>query len=65
MLSKKEIKIFEEFQFFDKHRRFPFDKKRVDLTLRADNIIKLKKISEKSKESMSTIVDGFIKKVIL
>lgn len=61
MLSKKEIKIFEEFQFFDNHRKFPFDKKRINLTIEIEQIIRLKKISENRKESMSKIINNMIK----
>ena len=63
MLSKKEIKIFEEFQFFDNHRRFPFEKKRINFTIEMKQIMKLKKISESRKESMSKIVNNLIRGV--
>ena len=32
-LTKKEIEIWKEWQFFDKHGFFPFEKKKITLTL--------------------------------
>ncbi len=41
MVSKKEMKIFEKFQFFDKHGMFPEDRVRIDVTLSKEALIKL------------------------
>jgi len=58
MLSKKEIKIFEMWQFFDKYRVLPFEKKRIDVTLSMENIVKLKNKSI----NVSGLIDKLIKK---
>ena len=58
MLSKKEIKIFEMWQFFDKYRVLPFEKKRIDVTLSMENIVKLKNKSI----NVSGLIDRLIKK---
>ncbi len=60
MLSKKEIKIFEMWQFFDKYRVLPFEKKRIDVTLSMENIVKLKKKSI----NVSGFIDRLIKKSV-
>lgn len=41
MVSQKEIKIFEKFQFFDKYGMFPEDKIRIDVTISQEALIKL------------------------
>ncbi len=41
MLSKKEIKIFKKFQFYDKYGKFPKDKIRIDITISKEALIKL------------------------
>lgn len=41
MVSKKEIKIFEKFQFFDKYGMFPEDKIRIDVTISQEALNKL------------------------
>jgi len=60
MLSKKEIKIFEMWQFFDKYRVLPFEKKRIDVTLSMENIVKLKNKSI----NVSGLIDKLIKKSV-
>ena len=60
MLSKKEIKIFEMWQFFDKYRVLPFEKKRIDVTLSMENIVKLKNKSI----NVSGLIDRLIKKSV-
>ncbi len=42
MVSKKEMRIFKKFQFFDKHGRFPEDKVRIDITISQEALNKLK-----------------------
>jgi len=41
MLSKKELRIVERFQFYDKYGRFPEDKVRIDITLSQEALNKL------------------------
>ncbi len=60
MLSKKEIKIFEMWQFFDKYGVLPFEKKRIDVTLSMENIVKLKNKST----NVSGLIDRLIKKSV-
>jgi len=60
MLSKKEIKIFEMWQFFDKYSVLPFEKKRIDVTLSMENIVKLKNKSI----NVSGLIDRLIKKSV-
>ena len=60
MLSKKEIKIFEMWQFFDKYHVLPFEKKRIDVTLSMENIVKLKNKSI----NVSGFIDRLIKKSV-
>mgnify|MGYP001562516391 CR=1 FL=1 len=46
MVSKKELKIFERFQFYDKYGRFPKDKVRIDITLSQEALNKLKRLNK-------------------
>ena len=41
MVSKKEKLIFDKFQFYDKHRRFPEDRVRIDITISQEALFKL------------------------
>jgi hypothetical protein len=42
MVSKEEIRIWKVWQFFDKHGFFPFEKIRIDITLSAEALEKMK-----------------------
>ena len=55
-LTKREIKIWKNFQFFDKYGFFPFEKKRINLTIVGTAIEKLEQEKNKS---------GFVEKLIL
>ena len=41
MVSKKEMKIVEKFQFFDKNGKLPEDKVRIDITISQEALNKL------------------------
>ena len=45
--SIKRIQYYLE--FYDKHRNFPFDKKRIDITLSTETIKKLARVGNRSK----------------
>ena len=62
MLSKEEIEIFEMCQFFDKHRKLPFEKKRVDITLSMKNIVKLKELKINVSKTIDELVGKFLEK---
>ena len=50
--------ITKAFQFFDKHRKLPTDKKRVNIMLSYESIIKISKIKNRS-----AYIDNLIKTV--
>jgi len=62
MLSKEEIKMFERFQFFDKHRKLPFEKERIDITLSKGNIVKLKELKINISKTIDELVGKFLEK---
>lgn len=41
MVSKEEIRLWKIWQFFDKHGFFPFEKKRIDVTISQEALNKL------------------------
>ena len=48
MVSQKEIRVWKIWQFFDKYGFFPFEKKRIDITLSGEALIKLEDKPNKS-----------------
>lgn len=58
MVSKEEIRIFKIWQFFDKHRFFPFEKRRIDLTISGEAITILEKQENKSRFVESLILEN-------
>ncbi len=64
MQSNKMNKIFKEYndlfndlENYDKTRRLPFQRKRIDLTLSVDVINKLKKLKSKTGKPISRIIE--------
>jgi len=56
-IKKKYNKIFEILENYDKTRELPFQRKRIDVTLSVETIIKLKKLSEKTGKPISRIIE--------
>ena len=55
---KEQIKKGQEMlEYFDEHRKLPFERKRIDITLSVRTIDKLKKIKEKTGKPISRIVE--------
>lgn len=65
MISKKKIKeikrkykdVFEILENYDKTHELPFERKRIDITLPAETINKLKKLSEETGKPVSRIIE--------
>ena len=57
MVSKEEIRIWKIWQFFDKHKFFPFEDRKVTLTLAGAAIEKLSKVKNKSKHVEELILN--------
>ena len=55
--NEKYARMLEE---YDKTGEFPLDKVRRSYTLRRMTVNKLKKVSEKTRKSMSAIIDNVV-----
>ena len=56
-ILKKYRKAFEILENYDKTRELPFKRKRIDITLSADTINRLRKMSEKTGKPVSQIIE--------
>ena len=65
MLSKEEIKIFNDWQYYDKHRAFPDEVKRTNLMIKNSNKDRLKSIAKSRNVSVSKIVNEAIEKSLV
>jgi len=66
MLSKKEMRRIESiWQFYDRYKCFPFDKKAVSFRINQDILIKLKEKSKLENRKISSIVDDIFKSNLL
>lgn len=59
-ILKKYKGIFEALDEYDKTRQLPFQRKRIDITLSVETINKLKKLKEKTGQSISQIIEKLI-----
>ena len=56
-IMKKYKDVFEALENYDKTRELPFQRKRIDITLSVRTIDKLKKLKEKTGQSVSRIIE--------
>ena len=56
-IMKKYKDVFEALENYDKTRELPFQRKRIDITLSVATINKLKKLKEKTGQSVSRIIE--------
>jgi len=56
-IMKKYKSSFDMLEEYDKTREFPFQKKRIDITLSVATINKLKELKEKTGKPISRIID--------
>jgi hypothetical protein len=56
-ILKKYADVFEMLENYDKTRELPFQRKRIDVTLSVSTINKLKKLSEKTGQPISRIIE--------
>ncbi|MFH1310801.1 MAG: ribbon-helix-helix protein, CopG family [Nanoarchaeota archaeon] len=56
-ILKKNKKAFEMLENYDKTRELPFQRKRIDITLSVETLRKLKELKEKTKKSISQIIE--------
>jgi len=56
-ILKKYKDVFEILENYDKTRKLPFQRKRIDLTLSVKTIDKLKKLSEERNKPISRIIE--------
>ncbi|MDP3027263.1 MAG: hypothetical protein Q8N63_06140 [Nanoarchaeota archaeon] len=56
-ILKKYKNVFETLENYDKTRKLPFQRKRIDITLSVETINKLKKIREKTGKPISRIIE--------
>ena len=56
-ILKKHKKTFEALENYDKTGELGFQRKRIDITLSVDTINKLKKLKEKTRKSISRIIE--------
>ena len=69
-LNKKEIQrilrkykdVFEALENYDKTREFPFQRKRIDITLSVETINQLKEMKKKTGKPISRIIEEKIRK---
>ncbi len=65
--SKKILKkykyVFEVLENYDKTRKLPFERKRIDITLSSAMIEKLKSLKEKTGKPISRIIEEKIKEI--
>ncbi len=48
MVYKEEIRLWKIWQFFDKYGFFPFEKKRIDITISGEAVAKIQDKPNKS-----------------
>ncbi len=56
-ILKKNRKAFEMLENYDKTREFPFQRKRIDVTLSLEAINKLRELKEKTGKPISRIIE--------
>lgn len=56
-IFRKNKKAFEMLEKYDKTRELPFQRKRIDVTLSAEVINKLRKLREKTGKPISQIIE--------
>ncbi len=56
-ILEKYKDIFETLENYDKTRELPFQRKRIDITLSADTIKKLRILKEKTGKPISQIIE--------
>ena len=56
-IMKKYKDSFEMLENYDKTREFPFQKKRIDITLSVATINKLRELKEKTKKPISQLIE--------
>ena len=56
-ILKKYKEVFEALENYDKTREFPFQRKRIDITLSVETINKLKALKKKTGKSISRIIE--------
>lgn len=56
-IMKKYKDVFVALENYDKTRKLPFQRKRIDITLSVATIDKLKKLKEKTGQSVSRIIE--------
>lgn len=64
-ILKENKEIFETLENYDKTRQLPFQRKRIDITLSARTIKRLKAISAKTKKPISRIIEERIEEFSL
>ncbi len=62
-MKKKYKYVFDSLENYDKTRKLPFQRKRIDLTLSIRTINKLKDLSEKNKKPISRIIEERIQEL--
>jgi len=60
-IIKKNRRVFEMLENYDKTHELPFQRKRIDITLSVETINKLKELSKKTGKPISRIIEGCIK----
>lgn len=60
-ILKKYKHVFDALEEYDRTRKLPFQRKRIDVTLSVETIEKLKKIREKTGKPISRIIEEQIK----
>ncbi|MEK6912925.1 MAG: hypothetical protein AABX26_03140 [Nanoarchaeota archaeon] len=56
-ILKKYRYVFETLENYDKTRTLPFQRKRIDITLSAETLAKLKMMKEETGKSISRIIE--------
>ena len=56
-IMKKYKDVFETLENYDKTRELPFQRKRIDVTLSVNTIIKLRAMREKTGKPISHIIE--------
>ncbi len=62
VILKKYKEVFEALEYFDKTGKLPFQRERIDLTLSAETIDKLKELKKKTGKPISRIIEEKIQK---
>lgn len=60
MILKKYKYVFDTLENYDRTRKLPFQRKRMDITLSVEAIEKLKRIKEETGKPMSRIIEELI-----